>query len=273
MLIIDTGKIAKRLQSVMDAHAAEVLAEVFAETIQHAFEQDITRRLDAIQRELAEQRTQTDQRFAVVLEELRLQRQHTEEQISLVRGEVAELRRHTDAQLEALRQQTEAQIQAVREEIAELRRHTDAQFRDLREQLGGLGITVGYALEDLAYNYLPDLLRQDYGIELTEGLIRTFVRDAQGNYLEVNIWGAARRNGQTLQIVGEAKSQLSKRAIDNFLRARVQRLSRVYPNLFPVMVAYMISEPDVFEYAQQKGVALYMSYQFQPRRHPFLPST
>ncbi|MCS7065618.1 MAG: hypothetical protein NZL85_05015, partial [Fimbriimonadales bacterium] len=223
--------------------------------------------------QLAEQRRYTDEQFELLRAELAEQRRHFDEQL-------AEQRRYTDEQFELLRaelaeqrRRSDEQFELLRAELAEQRRHTDAQFEQLRQQLGGLSMTVGYALEDLAYYYLPELLQRDYGIEIVEGLTRTFVQDQKGYYVEVNIWGEARQDGRTLQIIGEAKSQLSKRTIDQFIKARVERLGKLYPNLFPVMVAFMVSEPDVFEYARQKGVTIYLSYQFQPRGHPLLPST
>ncbi len=281
MLVIDTAKIAQRLQGVMDANAAQTFAEVLADLLQQVYANLLREELAELRRHFDAQLEEQRRHFDAQLEEQRRhfdaqlaeQRRYTDEQFTLLREELAEQRRHFDAQLAEQRRYTDEQFTLLREELNELRRHTDAQFEQLRQQLGGLSITVGYALEDLAYYYLPDLLKRDYGIEVTEGLIRTFVQDQKGHPLEVNIWGEAQRDGQTLQIIGEAKSQLSKRAIDHFIRARLERLRKLYPNLFPVMVAFMVSEPDVFEYAQQKGIALYMSYQFHPRGHPLLPST
>ena len=36
----------------------------------------------------------------------------------------------------------------------------------------------------------------------------------------------------------------------------------VYEEIFPIVVTYMISNPDVEEYAKEKGIALYYSYDF-----------
>ena len=134
---------------------------------------------------------------------------------------------------------------------------------EVKKQVGGLSITVGYTLENEAYRYLPRLLQRDYGLELEEPLIRTFVRDRRGRPIEVNIFGRACRDGRELVVLGEAKAQLSKRDIDRFLRRKVSPLEGVFPERFLVMVTHMISEPEVEDYARKKGVALYYSYQFR----------
>ncbi|MCS6831226.1 MAG: chordopoxvirus fusion protein, partial [bacterium] len=61
---------------------------------------------------------------------------------------------------------------------------------------------------------------------------------------------------------GESKVQLSANDIDRFLRRKLKRLQGAYPNLFPVIVTHMITSPDVSDYAQRKGVAVYFSYDF-----------
>jgi hypothetical protein len=79
--------------------------------------------------------------------------------------------------------------------------------------------------------------------------------------LEVNIFGAANQAGKRVQVIGEAKSQLSKSKIDEFIRKKLKRLEGAYPSLFPVLVTYMTADPDVEEYANHQGIHLYYSYQ------------
>ncbi|MGB9860017.1 MAG: chordopoxvirus fusion protein, partial [Moorellaceae bacterium] len=129
-------------------------------------------------------------------------------------------------------------------------------------QLGGLAMTVGYRLEDEAFKALPELLQRDYSLRIKGRLKRAFVRDNQGQHIEVNIIGVGERDGQTYTIVGESKSQLSKRDVDDFIRKKVKRLEGVFPRLFPLLVTYMTSQPEVEEYVRDKGIALYYSYDF-----------
>ncbi len=128
--------------------------------------------------------------------------------------------------------------------------------------VGGLSDTVGYGLEDKAYPYLPRLLKQDFNIETQEPLYRRFVTDKTRQQIKVNLFCSAIRDGKPVHVIGEAKSQLSKSKIDKFIRKKLKRLEGTYPALFPILITYMASEPDVEAYAVQQGIHLYYSYQF-----------
>jgi hypothetical protein len=142
-----------------------------------------------------------------------------------------------------------------------LTRRTD----DIARQLGGISMNIGYFLENEAYEALPPLLERDYGVRVLTPLTRDFVEDDKGNEYEVNIFGEGERDGEQLLIVGECKMQLSKQEIDRFLRRKIKPVQRIFSGrtLFPVMVAHTITTKRVQRYAQEQGVALYLSYQFR----------
>ena len=121
---------------------------------------------------------------------------------------------------------------------------------------------MGYRLEDEAFKALPQLLKRDYGIAIEGVLRRRYVEDNRGRMMEVNIIGNGKRNGKRITIIGEGKSQLSKRDVDRFIKRKISRLEGVFKDIFPVLVTYMISQPDVEEYTKKKGIALYYSYEF-----------
>jgi myosin heavy subunit len=227
--------------------------------------------------EIAELRQATQQNTQAIAE-LREMTQKNTQAIAELRQTVAELvqmtRQNTEAiaELRQTTQQHSEEISDLRrtvQELVEVQKQTQEDIRrltwgldDLRKQVGGLSITIGYTLENAAYKALPHLLNRDYGLQLDGELTRRFVEDSQGEHLEVNIFGQARRNGETITIVGESKAQLSKNDVDSFLRRKIQRLQGRYPNLFPVLVVHMTSEWDVEAYARELGVAVYFSYQF-----------
>ena len=62
-----------------------------------------------------------------------------------------------------------------------------------RKQVGVLTDNFGYLLEDRAIRTLPKLLKERYGFEITEPLRRDFI-EINGKYIEVNIYGKARKN-------------------------------------------------------------------------------
>ena len=152
-----------------------------------------------------------------------------------------------------------ATAQAGTEEA--LKKLTEAHD-ETRKQLGGLSHTVGYILENEAYRALPALLKTDHGIEVEDRLIRTYLTTDRGYPVEVNIFGRGRRDGREVVVIGESKSQLSAKNIDHFIQGRLTRLEPLFEDVFAVLVTHMISSPDVAAYAQERGIALYYSYQF-----------
>ena len=160
-------------------------------------------------------------------------------------------------------------LEVTVQKLAEAQARTEKELHELvlahketRRQLGGLAETVGYGLENQAYKALPALLERDFGITVTGRLKRGWVPDNYGNMLEVNIIGEGVRDGKKVTLVGECKSQLSKRKVENFIRKRLDRLDEVFDDIFPLIVTHMTSEPDVEEYVRERGIALYYSYDF-----------
>ena len=45
-------------------------------------------------------------------------------------------------------------------------------------------------------------------------------------------------------------------------QAKLRSMSPVCGKIFPVLVTHMVTARDVPDYAQERGVALYLSYQF-----------
>ena len=219
-------EIERKLQTVFDARQARILAEVVIDAYTDLVKTSDFNELKGIVKELAEQ-----------------QKALAEQQKAL-----AEAQRRTEQRVEelavALRQLTEEHIET-------------------RRQVGGLATTVGYRLEDEAFKALPALLQRDFGIVVQGRLRRRFVTDNRGQPLEVNIIGDALRDSQAVVIVGESKSQLSKNRVDEFVQKKLKRLEGVFEaEMFPVLVTYMISEPDVEEYTKAQGIALYYSFDF-----------
>ncbi len=224
--------------------------------------------------ELTEAQKRTDQRIESLtarVEELTEAQKRTDQRIESLTARVEELteaQKRTDQRIESLTARVEELTEAQKrtdQQIAELvavQRQMQLEMQDMRRQLGGLSQTVGYVLENEAMKSLPDLLLRDYGLQVQGRLRRQYVRDASGQPIEVNIFGTATRDGEEYTVIGESKSQLSKRDVDRFLRRTIETLREVYPRVFPVLITHMISEPDAEEYARSLGVALYYSYEF-----------
>ncbi|CUU08663.1 hypothetical protein JGI1_02144, partial [Candidatus Thermokryptus mobilis] len=153
-------------------------------------------------------------------------------------------------------------------QLAEAQRRTEKEIEkltkgleSLKKEVGGLAHTVGYRLEDEAIKALPELLKRDIGIEIIGRLKRDYIEIAPGKYIEVNIWGTGRINGEEYVVIGEARSQLKKSDIDDFIK-KVNAIKKYIPKeQVKILVTYQTS-PLVRRYAEEKGIKIYFSYEF-----------
>ena len=252
--MINTLRMFDELQETMDVAAAKKIAEIIGlvyEDLQHtATKAD----LNDVKNDLKD-----------VIIDLGLAQQNTEKRME----QLAEAQKRTEVKIE--------ELAGAQKELAEAQKRTENRVEELagamkelalaqtrtQKEVGGLSMTIGYRLEDAAYQSLPALLQRDYGILVHERLNRRYVQDGDNHDIEVNIFGKASRQHESLIILGESKAQLSKNNIDRFLRKKFDRLKKKFPNMFPVLITYMTSEPDVEAYAKRQGIALYYSYDFE----------
>ena len=238
--------VERKLKKVFEKHQATVLAEVITDAYSELVKTSDFNELKGIVKQLAEAQNRTEARVE----------------------QLVEAQNRTEARVEQLAEaqnRTEARV----EQLAEAQNRTEKELRELvgehkktRTQLGGLSATVGYRLEDEAFKALPQLLKRDFGVIVQGRLKRQYVKDNKGEEIEVNIVGEAVRDSRKVVIVGESKSQLSKNDVNRFIKKKLKRLEGLFKEIFPVLVTYMISEPDVERYVKDKGIALYYSYDF-----------
>ena len=229
----------KKLEQAFDPNQADVLSEVITEAYSDLVKTGDFNELKGIVKELAEAQKRTETKV----------------------GELVGAQKRTETRLEELTGSQKELAQAQKRTEEELRQLV-AEHRITRRELGGLSNSLGYRLEDEAYRALPKLLKKDFGLVVRGRLKRQFIEDHEGKEIEVNIVGDAAKNGGRVTIIGESKSQLSKKGINEFTRKKLRRLEGVFKEIFPVLVTYMVSEPDVEDYAKSKGIALYYSYDF-----------
>jgi len=216
--------------------------------------------------ELAEAQAKMEHRLSRledIVEKLVEAQAQAEERLSRLEETVKKL---VEAQAQA--EERLSRLEETVEKLAEAQKRTEEELRKLigehkktREALGGLTHTVGYILEDRAFVSLPELLRRDMGVEVDE-LKRDFVEVSPARYEEINILGKGRRNGNDVWIIGECKTQLTKKHVDHFLNM-LSRLEHIFPGeKIYVVVTYQTS-PQVREYLKAKGLKLYFSYQLR----------
>jgi DNA repair exonuclease SbcCD ATPase subunit len=207
--------------------------------------------------ELAEAQKRTEQR----LEELAQAQKETEQKIK----ELTEAQKETEQKIKEL---TEAQKETEQKikELTEAQRKTEETLKKLiedhsktREKLEGLSDSFGYLLEDRAMKSLPKILKRKYNIKA----VGNFVRDyfiINGEHVEVNIFGKVKKGNKEYILIGEAKSQVTKKAIDKFLK-KCDKISRSFSKeTIKVFISYIFS-PGIKEYAEEKGIVLIPSYE------------
>lgn len=237
--MLTQDQLQRKLSNAFDPAQAAILAEVVTEAYAELVKTHDFNELKEIVRDLAQAQVRTEQRVDTLA----------------TRMDTLATRMDELAQAQV---RTEESVRQLSEDVRQLSEET----RDAKRQLGGLSTTVGYRLEDEAYQALPTLLQQDHQLMVQGRLKRGYVADANGRNLEINILGDALRDSETVKIIGECKSQLSIPNIDRFIRRQLTPLQAVYANIFPLLVTYMVSSPEVEAYAQEQGIALYYSYEF-----------
>ncbi|ODS34553.1 MAG: hypothetical protein SCARUB_00288 [Candidatus Scalindua rubra] len=236
----------RKLEKVFDKKQVTALVEVIEEAYSELVKSGDFNELKGIVKDLAEAQKRTE----IKVEELAEAQKRTEIKVE----ELAEAQKRTEIKVEEL---VEAQKRTETELYKLIQEH-----KKTREQVGGLSTTVGYTIENESYKALPGLLKRDYGIVIRGRLKRQYIKYNKGKYIEINIIGEASRNGKGITIIGEGKSQLSKKGVNEFIRKKLERVEGVYKDIFPILITHMISEPDVEEYAKKKGITLYYSYDF-----------
>ena len=194
----------------------------------------------------------------------------TKDEVNELRDAIKQLAKAQSKTEERLNQLAEAQSKTEERlnQLAEAQRRTEKELAKLtivvgrvQKNFGGLSDSIGFMLEDRALKALPALLKERFEIEVKGRLIRTFLENAQGKREEVNIYGKGLRNGSELVIIGESKSQLSKRHIARF-KKKIERLAPVLEEeIFSLMITYM-AEPEVMEQTETEKIPVFMSYEF-----------
>jgi DNA repair exonuclease SbcCD ATPase subunit len=196
---------------------AEILLEV-VEMVDDVVKAKDFNELKEIVRELAEAQKNTEQRINELAEaqkrteqrvnELAEAQRKSEERISKVEERLTKLEITVQELIEA-QKKTEEEIRALTRALNRTREELKEDITNLRKEFGGFQRSMSYAFENEAFRMLPGVLKEKYGIEVTERFIRKEVRGK-----EINVFGRGRMNGKDVLIVGEAKIRLEEKGMD-----------------------------------------------------------
>ncbi|MCX7948415.1 MAG: hypothetical protein N2504_07515 [candidate division WOR-3 bacterium] len=178
--------------------------------------------------------------------------------------ELAEAQKRTESKLEAVVEE-QRKLAEEQRKLAEAQRKSEEAIRRLAIGLnrlqgivGGIGRSIGYALENEAYRMMPKVLRERYGIEVEEKLIR---KEVKGK--EINLLGFGKKNGLEVVIVGEAKMRLERKGVFRELEEKVKIVREEYPEreVIKVLVTHF-STKAMLEEAEKAGIIVIQSFEW-----------
>lgn len=118
-------------------------------------------------------------------------------------------------------------------------------------------------LEEIARVILPGYLERHFGIrlwgELGEELKRQWI-GPEGSEVEINLYGEGEQRGQRVVVLGEAKSRIYGREVEQFDRAIQPIAGTLKERVVKVMVGYLI-HPTASRVAAEREILLVASYQ------------
>jgi predicted transcriptional regulator len=194
--------------------------------------------------------------------------QKTEERLNQLTIRVDELTERLNKLTERVDQLAEAQRRTEEKlaQLAEAQLKTEQSLNKVRMDLAGLSRSVSYAFENEAFRNLPRFLKERYGIEVIERLIR---KEVGGK--EINLLGRAKKNGEDVIIVGEVKMRLeSKKYKEEFeadifdeLEEKVEAVKAEYGDIevVKILVTHYASE-SFLKLAREKGVIVVQSFEW-----------
>ena len=219
-----------------------------------------------------ERLAQAQERTEVQVRELAQAQERTEARMEELAQAQARTEARTGSLEQALERLTQAQerTEARMEELAQAQTRTEEsldklikQVSELSHQVGVLSENIGFGLEDIARTVLPAYLKYRFGLTVKYIERRLFwVNDQQ---VEFDLYGEAKRNGVPVVLVGEVKSRIYRREVEQFR----YRLNLVRPQIeqevFPLMFGYYIHTSA--EEAARGEIPLIASYQPNVEMH------
>jgi DNA repair ATPase RecN len=218
------------------------------------------KRTDQKVAELAEAQKKTEQKVAELIEAQKRTEQRVEELAQAQKETEQKIKELTEAQKkteEEVRELTR-QVRALTEEMREIK----MELRDVRRELGGLGKSFSYSLENEAFRMLPKFLKEKYSIEIEEKFIR---KEIGGK--EINIFGFGKKDGKSIIVIGEARTRIdTKEKIEEVLQD-VEEKEKVVAeeykgfDIVKIIITHFASNLSL-ELAKQRGFIIIQSFEW-----------
>jgi two-component sensor histidine kinase len=298
--MLNTLRIYEELKETLEPTAAKKITEILGtiyEELRNTVTKEDFRELKGVILDLAEAQKRTEQKVEELAEAQKRTEQKVEElaeaqkkteqrldSLALRVEELAEAQKKTEQRLDSLalrveelaeaQKKTEQRLDSLAlrvEELAEAQKKTEIEvaklakgLQETRGELGGLSRSMSYAFENEAFRKLPDFLKEKFGIEIKEKLIR---EDIGGK--EINIFGIARRNGAEVYVVGESKLRLDERKdkrvkeVFEELENKVKAVKAEYgdKDIVKILITHYATK-GFLNRAKEKGIIVIQSFEW-----------
>ncbi len=216
--------------------------------------------------ELTEAQKKTEQRLnrlEITVNELAEAQKKTEQRIN----ELAEAQKKTEQRINELAEAQKKTEQRLNE-LAEAQKKTEQEIEKLTKRMGefedrleGISHSVGYSLENKSYVALPKILSEKYGLHIEGALVRKyFLLDKK--YIQLNIYGHGKKNGEDYVIIGECKVRPSRKEITRFEKYAKKIAEKEGKKPFLLFVAHDF-HPKIEEILKEKSIPYIWSYELE----------
>jgi hypothetical protein len=152
--------------------------------------------------------------------------------------------------------EAEARTEERMEQLVAALERTELAVQALAQQVGRLADTIGFTLEELAREVIPAYLAHHYNIHMLQ-LDRCFIV-LDGQELEFGLDGHGQRDGENVTVVGEVRSRIDGRDVEDALRRTTRLASQLSGTPVTVMFGFVI-HPSARNAAQQLGAIVISS--------------
>jgi chromosome segregation ATPase len=221
---------------------------------------ELTERLNRLTERVDDLTVRLD-RLTERVDQLAEAQRKTEERLNQLALRVDELTERLNQLAEAQRDMAEkmsklidAQMQ-LEDSLAKLL----GRMKTTEERIEWIFSSIGFTIEDKSLKALPELLKRE-GITVEGNLVRRYYKIGD-EYNQLNIYGWGRKDGEKILILGEIKTRVSRKEINEFIKlADKVKKSEGNPTVFLVFVAYDY-RPEIEEYLKEKGIKYFWSYE------------
>jgi len=138
--------------------------------------------------------------------------------------------------------------------------------KNIQKQMGGISHTIVYDLEEKFYYLFPQVLKEDFKIDLRGDVERRFILYPDGRDDEINIYGEGMLDGREICVIGESKAQIGKGDVRDFARLIKRVKEHLGKETIPIMLCYSI-HPLVEEFIRNEHpeIKVYKSHELRRR--------